>query len=139
MQPTRRARRGLRRRDLQEAWRRSPTLRAQTADAANVAAAISVSWQAVARAGELTSTRFDPAEHLTRADLVKSGSARRGDEAYTLWLVPLKKSAAAKVPIMFAKGGGDVADTYSMLERLEVLDPVPSRLRKNHANVSPEG
>ena len=38
---TRRARRGLRRRHLQEAWRKSPSLRASTAEAANVAAAIS--------------------------------------------------------------------------------------------------
>ena len=126
---TRRERRGLRRHQLQAAWRCSATLRARTPEAANVAAAISVSWQALARAGELTATRFDPDKHPTRADLVKSGSAEKGDEAYTLWLVPLKKSVAEKVPIMFAKGGGDIADTYSMLERLEAIDPVPRARR----------
>ena len=126
---TRRERRGLRRHHLQKAWRASASLRARTPEAANVAAAISVSWQAVARAGELTATRFDKDKHPTRADLVKSGSASTGDEAYTLWLVPLKKSVAEKVPIMFAKGEGDISDTYSMLERLEAIDPVPRRRR----------
>ena len=88
-----------------------------------------MSWQALARAGELTATQFDPSKHPTRADLVKSGSAEKGDEAYTLWLVPLKKSVAEKVPIMFAKGGGDIVDTYSILERLEAIDPVPRAKR----------
>ena len=130
---TRRERRGLRRRHLQAAWRSSATLRAKTPEAANVAAAISVSWQAVARAAELTATRFDPQKHPTRADLVKSGSRAKGDEAYTLWLVPLKKSVAEKVPIMFAKGDGDIADTYSMLERMEAIDPVP----RGHRSTTP--
>ena len=44
--------------------------------------------------------------------------------------MPLKKKAAQKVPIMFAKGDGGIADTYAMLERLERLDPVPQRERK---------
>ena len=127
---TRRARRGLRRRHLQDAWRSSATLRADTAVAANEAAAISTSWQAVARGAELTATEFDPSRHLTRADLVRSGTREKGDEAYTLWLVPLKKSVAEKVPVMFAKGDGGVADTYTMLERLEKLDPVPRSERK---------
>ena len=126
----RRERRGLRRRHLQQAWANSASLRASTAEAANVAAAISVSCQAVARAGELTATRFDPDKHPTRADLIRSGSREKGDEAYTLWLVPLKKSVAEKVPIMFAKGDGGIADTYSMLERLEAIDPVPRRHRR---------
>ena len=127
---SRRERRGLRRSHLQQAWKASPALRAKTAAAANMAAAISTAWQAVARAAELTATKFDPKQHLTRADLVKSGSAARGDEAYTLWTVPLKKSAAEKVPVLFAKGDGGIADTYAMLERLERLDPVPRSERK---------
>ena len=31
---------------------------------------------------------------------------------------------------MFAKGGGDIADTYSMLERMEAIDTVPRRHRE---------
>ena len=127
---SRRERRGLRRSHLQCAWRASATLRATTPDAANVAAAVSTAWQAVARGAEVTATKFDHTKHLTRADLVKSGSAETRDEAYTLWLVPLKKSVAEKVPILFAKGDGGIADTYSMLERLEKLDPVPKPERK---------
>ena len=127
---TRRERRGLRRSHLQAAWRASASLRAETADAANVAAAISTAWQAVARAGELTVSKFDDTKHLTRGDIVKTGSRATKDEAYTMWIVPLKKKAAHKVPIMFAKGDGGIADTYSMLERLEKLDPVPERERK---------
>ena len=69
---TRRERRGLRRRHLQAAWKASPSLRADTADAANIAAAVSTAWQAVARAGGLTAARFDYTKHLTRGDLVKS-------------------------------------------------------------------
>ena len=127
---TRRERRGLRRSHLQKAWRASESLRACTADAVNAAAAVSTAWQAVARAGEITAAKFDPERSLTRADLVKSGTAEKGDQAYTLWIVPLKKAAAAKVPILFAKGDGGIADTYAMLERLEKLDPVPRGERK---------
>ena len=32
---------------------------------------------------------------------------------------PPARSVAEKVPILFAKGDGGIADTYSMLERLE--------------------
>ena len=59
---TRRERRGLRRWHLQEAWRKSPSLREKTADAANIAAAVSVSWQTVARAGERDSDSLQSGE-----------------------------------------------------------------------------
>ena len=125
----RRGRRGLRRRHLDAAWKASAALRANTADAVNRIAAVSTAWQAVARGAEVAPDRFSARKHPTRADLVHS---KPGSEqaAYTVWLTPLKKKTAVKVPIMFAKGDGGASDTYAMLARFEKYDPVPSNKRK---------
>ena len=124
----RRGRRGLRRKHLDAAWEASAMLREKTADAVNRIAAVSTAWQAVARGAEVAPDRFSAKRHPTRADLVHS---KPGTEqpAYTVWLTPLKKRTATKVPIMFAKGDGGASDTYEMLKRLERHDPVPQRKR----------
>ena len=120
----RRGRRGLRRKHLETAWDASATLRGTTADAVNKIAAVSTAWQAVARGAEVAPDRFSAARHPTRADLLHSKPGKE-QPAYTVWLTPLKKKVAMKVPIMFAKGDGGASDTYAMLARLEKYDPVP--------------
>ena len=124
----RRGRRGLRRRHLDAAWKASATLRGTTADAVNRIAAVSTAWQAVARGAEVAPDRFSATRHPTRADLQHS-NPKSGPPSYTVWLTPLKKKTATKVPIMFAKGDGGASDTYAMLARLEKYDPVAQRKR----------
>ena len=124
----RRGRRGLRRRHIDAAWKQSAILREHTADAANRIAAVSTAWQAVARGAEVAPDRFSAARHPTRADLQHSKPGAE-QPSYTVWLTPLKKKTATKVPIMFAEGDGGASDTYAMLARLERFDPVPRRQR----------
>jgi hypothetical protein len=126
---TRRKRRGLRGKHLRKAWRASASLRANTPAAVNRFAAVATAWQALARAAEVApgAARWDPRKSPTRADLEHHGKGKGAH--YVLWLRPLKKKTCEKVPIVFAQGREDGADTYYMLRRLEKYDSVPATAR----------
>ena len=126
----RRKRRGIRRAHLRRAWRADAEFRREGADAANEWAAAATAWQALARGGEVATTRADLRRWAgnwrpTRADL---SFGRRGDRGYAqLMLRPIKRQGGhlgEKVPILFVEGDGGGDDTYAALRRLEAADPV---------------
>jgi len=128
--PTRRKRRGLRRKHLRKAWRASSYKSDRSVDAVNEWGAVATAWEALARGGELCPSKaFDARAPATptRADLTFQ-SDKYGRSA-TLWLRPLKKRGQAradKVPIIFAEHDGAGSDTYAALARLAQCDPVPA-------------
>ena len=131
----RKRRRGIRRRQLIKAAAADRAFLANNALAANEWALATTAWQGLTRAAELAAmppvahrrTAASETQRLpSRADL---SFGKAGDQRYAcVMLRPVKKKlgeSQAKVPILFAEGDGDAADTYLALRRLVRLDPVP--------------
>ena len=136
----RRLRRGLRKRHLRKAWTSFPEKfdpkRAdsndEARDRANIWAAITTAWQALARGGEvsaLSRLKWSASKLPSRADL-SFHTDKRGKRYARLLLRALKKKGKSpKIPIIFAEDDHGGADTFHALSTLEELDPVPENQR----------
>ena len=117
---------GVRTQDLSKAM--NAKLRGGTADEANWRAALATGFCALMRGGEIgvsDGSEWDPALHLTRADLTFFRDAD-GVLHARIWMRPLKKGAGTRksVPVIL-KSGGSLIDPVKELWEMMIRDPVP--------------
>jgi len=100
---------------------------------ANVAAALECGLVAIARAGELVSTRaslaFTRARHPSRADVVFEYDAMGQPVAGTLWIINSKARGSEmlrKLPVPLPMDGKHLAPGRALYYLLHVIDPTPA-------------
>lgn len=132
---TRKKRRAFRRRHLRKLGK-LPIAKQRDVNAVNDMAAAGTAWETLARGGELcpsiTKAKWRKDVQPTRGDLTFHRSKRSGKRHAILMLRPLKKKGkghAQKIPQYIAEHDGGGSCVYTMLRRLEVIDPVPESER----------